>query len=189
MRNFKYYLWLSQANLFGWLLLCSFIASSVVFKNGGVSNYGNHYSTAFFYTLAFVGNIIFIYMAAEALIMLDRKFKYLERYLSGLCAITLMVFISTFPRRFGMIFSEIHDNISIFLFAYELLLAIWLLIKRPTIETIFYLFIMIAGSTVALLSAVHSLHQMFVGQMFGALGFSLLMVLVLPKVVESKLKS
>ncbi len=156
--------------------------------NGGVSNYGNHYGTVIPYTIAFAANIIYVYMAAEALMLLDRKFKYLSRYLSILCAITLMVFISTFPRRFGMIFSEIHDNVSIFLFSYELLLALWLLFKWPKLDTLAYLLIMIVGSAVALLSAVHTLHFMFVGQMVGALGFALLFVLILPKVVEAKLE-
>ncbi len=188
MKKFKHYLWLSQVNLFGWLLLCSFIASSVVFNNGGVSNYGNHYGTVVPYTIAFLANIIYIYLAAESLMLMGRQFKYLARYLSILSAITLVVFVSTFPRRFGVIFSDIHDNISIALLSYELLLAIWLLIKRPVIDTFVYILIMVAGSTVALLSAVHTVHFMFIGQMVGALGFALLLVLIFPKVISAELE-
>jgi len=188
MQKFKRYLWLSQVNLFGWLILCSFIVSSVVFKNGGVSNYGNHYSTVVFYSAAFLGNIIYINLAADALLLLDRKFKYLVHYLNILCGLTLGVFISTFPRRFGMIFSDIHDKTSIALFSYELLLVLWLLFKRPSFETFAYTIIMIVGSLIGLLSAIHTIHFMFIGQMLGALGFALLLVLVLPKVIAKELE-
>lgn len=187
MHKFKRYLFLSQINLFGWLLVSSILASSVVFKNGGVSNYGNHYSTVIFYSIAFLAGAIYLYLAAESLVLLNRKFKNLARYLHVLCALMLLVFVTTFPRRFGLIFSDIHDNISIFLFAYELLLAVWLAFKRPALDTFAYILIMAAGSLVALLSSLHTIHLMFVGQMVGALGFALLLVLVLPKVISAEL--
>lgn len=188
MEKFKRYLWLSQINLFGWLTLCSFIVSSVVIKNGGVSNYGNHYSTVIFYSCAFLANIIYINLAADALLLMGRKFKYLVHYLNILCAITLAVFVSTFPRRFGVIFSDVHDKVSIALFTYEFLLALWLVYKRPTLQTIAFTFIMAAGSQVALFSAIHKIHFMFIGQMVGALGFALLLVLVFPKVISAELE-
>ncbi len=188
MNKFKRYLWLSQVNLFGWLLLSSVIASSVVFKNGGVSNYGNHYSTVPCYSIAFLADAIYLYLAAESLMLLDRRFKPLTRYLNILGALLLMVFVTTFPRRFGVIFSEIHDKISISLFGYELLLAVWLVFKRPKLDTFVYMLIMTVGSLIGLLSAIHKINLMFVGQMVGTLGFALLLVLVLPKVVAKELE-
>ncbi len=188
MQKLKRYLWLSQINLFGWLIISSFLASSVVITNGGVSNFGNHYSTVTFYSIAFIADIIYIYLAAEALMLLDRRFKNLARYLSGLCIFIFLVYITTFPRRFGVIFSDIHDNISIALFGYELLLAFWLLFKRFSLDTIAYLLIMLIGTTIGMLSAVHVVHLMYVGQMVGSFGFALLLVLVLPKVVATELK-
>ena len=187
MQKLKRYLLLSQINLFGWLIFSSIIVSSVVLKNGGVSNFGNHYSTVIFYTIAFLADITYIYLAAGSLIRLSGRFKYLARYLYTLCVILLLVYLTTFPRRFGAVFSDIHDNISEGLFVYELFLGLWLLIKRPTLETILYLLIMVGGSLVGLLSALHVLHLMFVGQMVGSFGFALLFVLVLPKVVASDL--
>ncbi len=188
MYRFKRYLWLSQINLFVWLIVASFLASSVVFKNGGVSNYGNHYSTVVFYSIAFLAEIVYLYMAAESLMVLSWRFKNLARYLNILCALTLLVYVSTFPRRFGVVFTDIHDNISIALFDYEYLLALWLVYKRPRLDTIVYMLIMTAGSVTALLSALHKIHLMFVGQMVGAFGFALLLVLILPKVVAAELK-
>ncbi len=188
MEKFKRYLWLSQVNFFAWLLISSILASSVVFKNGGVSNYGNHYSTVPFYSIAFLAAAIYLYLAAESLILLNKRFKYLARYLSILCVLLLLVFVSTFPRRFGVIFSDIHDNVSKLLFGYEFLLALWLVFKRPASDTIVYMLIMTVGSLVGLLSSIHLLNLMFVGQMIGALGFALLLVFVLPKVIAKELE-
>lgn len=187
MKNFKRYLWISQINLFAWLIFSSFIVSSVVFTNGGVSNYGNHYSTVLFYAIAFFADAVYLYLASESLLLLDQRFKYLTRYLHVLCLLLLLVFVTTFPRRFGMAYSDIHDNISKVLFGYEFLLAPWLLYKRFKLDTIIYTFIMAAGSVVGLLSSMHIVHLMFVGQMVGALGFGLLLVFVLPKVIEHEI--
>ena len=187
MEKFKRNLWLSQANLFGWLLVASVLASSVVLRNGGVSNYGNHYNTVIFFSIAFLSAAIYIYLAAESLLLLDRRFKYLARYLNLLCVLILLVFVTTFPRRFGLVFSDIHDNISIALFGYEFLLALWLVFKRPKLDTLGYMLIMAGGSLVGLLSSLHIINLMFVGQMVGTLGFALLLVFILPKVVASDL--
>jgi hypothetical protein len=187
MYKLKKYLWLSQANLFGWLVVSSIFASSVVFTNGGVSNYGNHYTTVPFFTLAFVLGASYLYLAAEVLMQLSSRFKFLARYLVVLCGIMLLVYVTTFPRRFGDVYSDIHDNVSKFLFVYELFLATWLVAKHHTIQSFAFLFIMIGGSFIGLLSSLHVLHLMFVGQMVGALGFGLLLVYILPKVIESQL--
>lgn len=188
MDNFRRYLWLSQVNLFAWLLIASALASSVVIRNGGVSNYGNHYSTVVFYSIAFLASAIYIYLAAESLILMNQRFRYLARYLNILCVMLVLVFVTTFPRRFGVVFSDIHDNISKILFGYEFLLALWLIVKRLSKETIGYMMIMAGGSLVALLSSMHILNLMFVGQMLGALGFALLLVIILPKVVARELE-
>jgi hypothetical protein len=188
MDKFKRYLWLSQINLFGWLILSSFIVSSVVFTNGGVSNYGNHYSTVIFYSFAFLADAIYTFLAARLLISMNQKFKSLALYLKILSMLLLLVFITTFPRRFGAVYSDIHDNISKVLFAYESLLGFWLVYKRPVLETIGYMLIMAGGSIVALLSSLHVVKLMFVGQMAGALGFALLLAIILPKVVAKELK-
>ena len=186
MQKFKHYLLLSQINLFGWLALASVLASSVVFRNGGVSNYGNHYNTVLFYSFAFLAGAFYLYLAAESLLVLDRRFKNLVRYLNVLCVLLLSVFVTTLPRLFGDVFSDIHDNVSKVLFAYEFLLALWLVVKRPKLDTLGYMLIMAAGSIIGLLSSMHKLNLMLVGQMGGALGFALLLVIILPKVVAKE---
>lgn len=186
MEKFKRYLFLSQLHLFGWMLLSSLLASSVVFRNGGVSNYGNHYSTFIFYSTAFLASAIYIYLAAESLLILDSRFKNLARALNVLCVLLLLVFITTFPRRFGDVFSDIHDNVSKILFLYEFIFAIWMIVKSPKLEAALYFVIMTGGSVVGLLSSMHILNLMFFGQMFGAAGFGFLLVRILPEVVKSR---
>lgn len=188
MKKFKRYLLLSQLNLFGWLLFSSILASSVVFTNGGVSNYGNHYNTVVFYSFAFLAGATYIYLAAESLLLLNKKFKNLARCLNFLSLLLFLVFITTFPRRFGMFFSDIHDNVSKLLFAYEFVITLWLISKRPKQDTLIYAIIMTIGSLIGLLSSMHIVNLMFVGQMMGALGFALMLVNILPKVVEAELK-
>ncbi len=188
MENFKRYLKSSQIYLFAWIIVASFIASSVVRTNGGVSNYGNHLSTLPFYTLGFIGAAVNIWLAANALKKINKKYKMLAIYLNVLSVFLVLVFVTTFPRRFGNIYSVIHDDISKGLFVYELILAAWLLKKRATLESIIYFLIMLTGSLIGLLSSMHVLHLMFVGQMMGAFGFALLLVFILPKVVEKDLK-
>lgn len=178
---------LSQIHLFGWLLLSSVLVSSVVIDNGGVSNYGNHYNSVVFYSIAFLGSSIYLYLSANSLLKINRRLLSLVRSIKILCAILLLVFITTFPRRFGDVFSDIHDNVSKLLFAYEFLFALWMLYKRIKLDAICYLLIMAAGSLIGLFSSMHLLNLMFVGQMLGALGFALMLVFILPKVVSTEL--
>lgn len=187
MKEFKRYMLLSQIHLFGWLLLSSVLVSSVVIDNGGVSNYGNHYNSVVFYSIAFLGSSIYLYLSANSLLKINRRLLSLVRSIKILCAILLLVFITTFPRRFGDVFSDIHDNVSKLLFAYEFLFALWMLYKRIKLDAICYLLIMAAGSLIGLFSSMHLLNLMFVGQMLGALGFALMLVFILPKVVSTEL--
>lgn len=184
MQKLKRHLILSQINLFVWLGLSSVLVSSVVVKNGGVSNYGNYYSTFVFYSIAFLASSTYIYLAAESILLLNKKFKNLSRYLYLLSLLLILVFISTFPRRFGDVFSDIHDNISKVLFAYEFLLVAWALKRRPKLDTIFFTLIMASGSIIALLSSMHKLNLMFAGQMLGAFGFALILTISLPKIIS-----
>jgi hypothetical protein len=188
MQDFRKYLKRSQIYLFAWIIVACFLASSVVITQGGVSNFGMHYSTLPFYTLAFVGGAVNIWFAANTLRKTSRKYKTLAIYLNVLSVLLILVFVTTFPRRFGDVYSDIHDNISKGLFVYELILAGWLVKKRPTLDVIGYFFIMLGGSLIGLLSSMHILHLMFIGQMTGALGFALLLVFALPKVIEKDTK-
>ena len=170
----------------GSLLICSLIIPGVLAKEGGVSNFGNHWSTVAIYTLGFALNIGFIYMAGNAVLRINPKLIYIGRVLKLLSLLTFIVFLSTFPRHFSFTYSNIHDYLGIALYSYEFLISVWLVIKMPTAAAFSFLLIEATGSIIGLLSVIKVIHWLFVGQVIGAAGFGLLLVLVLPKVVEQE---
>jgi hypothetical protein len=189
MLQLKKYLLLSQATLLGCLLICSLVIPSVVVKNGGVSNFGNHVSTVVFYVLGFTANIVFIYLAAETILKLNHNLVYVVRGLILLSFLTLLVLLSTFPRHFSFTFSDIHDYLGIILFGYEFLISIWIVLKRHTALALTLLSTQTVGSIIGLLSIVKVIHILFFGQVIGALGFGLLLYLVFPNIIDQKIKA
>jgi hypothetical protein len=187
MAQFKNYLLFSQVSLFVCLLVCSIILPSVVVHEGGVSNFGNHISTVGLYTLGFMLNIVFIYLAAGLILKQSNKLRYTARGLQFLCFLTFLVFLSTFPRHYSFTFSYIHDYIGIALFVYELFISIYLVKMQRTYQAFSWIALEAVGSMIGLLSILKVIHWLYVGQVVGSLGFGLLVVLVLPEVIEKKL--
>jgi hypothetical protein len=189
MSRIKRYLWLSQIGLFTCLLVCSLIMPSVVVRNGGVSNFGNHPSTVILYVLGFLLNIVFIYLVAKLILRLKEDLVYIARGLMLLSFLTLMVLISTFPRHFNFTFSDIHDYLGVVLFGYEFLISTWLIFNKRSAGALALLSVQAIGSIIGLLSILKIIHFLFIGQVTGALGFGLLLCLVFPRFIESKLIS
>ena len=160
---------------------------SVAIKNGGVSNFGNHVSTVVPYVLAFLLNVVFIYLASRAILKLGSRLAYIARALMLLSVLTLIVFISTFPRHYNFTYSDIHDDLGIVLYSYEFLISVWIVMKRPTAMAKALLSMQAIGSMVGLLSALKVIHFLFLGQIVGAAGFGLLIGIILPKVIETEL--
>jgi hypothetical protein len=186
MTRLKKYLFFSQASLLVCLLICSAIVPSVVVSEGGVSNFGDHISTVGIYTLGFILNITFIYLAAELLIKQSHKLLRIARALMLLCCLTFLVFLSTFPRHYSFTFSYIHDYLGIVLFAYEFLISIYLVKKQRTYRAFSWITIQAVGSIVGLLSIIKVIHWLYVGQSIGCLGFGLVLVLLLPEVIKKQ---
>jgi hypothetical protein len=186
--NLKKYLYLSQATLFVCLLICSLIIPSVLIKNGGVSNFGNHLNTVVFYVLGFLSNIVFIYLVAEVILKFEENLVYIARGFMLLSFLTFVVLISTFPRHFSFTFSVIHDYLGIALFSYYIIISIWIVLKQYSPLALALLSIEAIGSTIGLLSTLKITHLLFVGQIIGALGFGLLLCIVFPKIINNQLK-
>lgn len=181
------YLYLSQALLLVSLLICSLIIPSVAIKNGGVSNYGNHLSTFGLYVFGFSANCLYIYLAARLIQSLRLKLNFVVSCLKLISLLTLLVLISTFPRHFSYTFSAIHDYLGIALFLANFALSLWLVNKAMSKSSLSLILIEAFGSVVGLLSIIKVVHFLFIGQIIGALGFALLLCLVLPKVVNGYL--
>lgn len=177
----------SQVSLTG-LLICSLIIPSVVFKNGGVSNFGNHLSTVAPYTLSFLLSALFLCLAANKIAKLSKDFLYIAYGLVILSILQILVLISTFPRHISYTYSDIHDDLGIALFAFAFIVSLWLVRRIKNYKTVGLLLFQIAGSLIGLLSILKIIHFLFIGQMIGALGFGLLLVILLPRIIEGDIK-
>jgi len=185
MEKLKKYLALSQASLFGLLFICCLIIPSIVIKNGGVSNFGNHLSTLIPYVLSFLLAIAFIFMAANTIQRKSVKLNRLALILYILGLLYFLVLISTFPRRFDFIYSDIHDYLGIALFAYEFFISIWFLLKEKSQSTIIFFIVEVIGSMIGFLSILKYIHFLFIGQFIGTVGFGFLLIITFPKIIES----
>lgn len=175
---------LSQVALFSGLLICLLIMPSVAVKNGGVSNFGNHLSTIVPYVLAFLLNSFYMYMASRSILKINSKLVNIAWSLVVLSLFTLLVLISTFPRHLSFTYSDIHDDLGIALYSFEFLVSLWIIFKHSTKGSISLLFMQVIGSMIGLLSIMKIIHFLFVGQLVGALGFGLLLVTILPKIIK-----
>ena len=189
MVDIRKYLWLSQVFLFGALLVCCLIEPSVMIKNGGFSNFGNYAPTVVSYILGFALNIVFISLAARTLLKIDRSLLKAASLLFILAFLTLLVFLSTFPRHISWTYSDIHDYLGIALFAYEFILSVWFVIKQKSRTAIYLLLTKSVGSIIGLLSILKVIHFLFIGQIIGTVGFSLLLVTCLPRIIEADIVS
>jgi hypothetical protein len=176
-------LWISQIALSSLLALCSCIAPSVVSSDGGVSNFGNRLTTVVPYTLSFSLCALFLLLGAAALAGLRPDRKWYGLALTGLAVLDLLVLVSTYPRHLSLLYSEIHDDLGIALFAYEFIWSLWLLIRGWSRETAALFSIEVGGSFVGLLSVLKIVHLLYYGQIIGSIGFGLLLVRVFPRII------
>ena len=184
INQIKQSLLLSQLFLFGFLIICSFIKPHIVVINGGVSNFGKYKSTVFLYSLGFLLEIGLLWKAAHQTATLGRRYRNLSWLLKMLSGLSLLVFISTFPRYLSSVYSIIHDDIGIILYAYEFLLSIWFVIKFLRPLTILLLVLESVGSMIGLLSILKIIHFLFFGQFIGAVCFGALLVYVFPLLID-----
>jgi hypothetical protein len=176
-------LWISQIALSSLLVLCSLIAPGVVSSDGGVSNFGNRLSTVVPYTLSFSLCALFLALAAAALVSVRPDRKWYGLSLVGVATLDLLVLVSTYPRHINLLYSEIHDDLGIALFAFEFVWSVWLLIRGWSRETAGIFSIEVGGSLVGLLSILKIVHLLYYGQMIGGIGFGLLLVRTLLPIV------
>jgi hypothetical protein len=184
LSDLKRYLWISQLGFFTLLIVCSLIIPSVASSGGGVSNFGNHHSTVVLYTLAFLICSVFLILSARVIFKTSKN--YLIAYgLILLALLELLVLASTFPRHIKWVYSVIHDDIGIALFAYEFILSILFLFKLKTTKVVLVFLVEFIGQMIALLTIYKLFHLLFIGQMIGAVGFGVLLAISVPKMIES----
>lgn len=185
IKDVRKYLWFSQISLLGLLVVCCLIIPSVVIKNGGVSNFGNHRSTFVIYILSFSLCIVFLCLAAVAILRHRSQYNFVAYLLIFLAVLEFLVLISTFPRHISLLYSEIHDDLGIAQFTYQLFLSIWFILKLRTLKSGLILTFETLGNTIGLLSILKIIHFLFVGQFIGAVGFGFLLITSVPIILNS----
>ncbi len=189
MKDVKKYLIFSQASLLILLGVCTLIIPSVAEKEGGVSNFGNHISTVLLYSLSFVLEASLIYLAAIKIQKIDKKLAYIAKGLIVLSVLLLVLLISTFPRHISYTFSAIHDYIAIVLYSYQFLIGLWIITKKYNSKLLVFIIIQMIGSAISLLSILKYIDFLYVGQIVGSVGFSLVLIYGLPDVISKEAKS
>lgn len=184
MKELKKYLLYSQISLFLFLAICTLIIPRVAIKEGGVSNFGNHLSTFVLYIFGFLAEAFFIYLAGLKINKMNKNLKYIAHGLMALSYLIIIVLISTFPRHFSFTFSELHDYLGVILFFYQFLIALWILKNQFTFENTVFILVQSIGSIIGLLSILKYIDLLYVGQIIGAIGFGLILVLGLPDVIS-----
>lgn len=187
MSEIRKYLILSQVSLFGLMLLCSLIMPSVFITNGGVTNFGNHLSTVVPYTLSFTLSILFMCLVIAKLLKMGPTCRTIGYALLVLCLLEFLVLMSTFPRNIAQIYSDIHNDISIILFAYELLLSGWFVFNNRQYSAVLFILIQTIGSVLGIVTILGPIHFLFIAQMIGAGGFGLIITITLPDILAKKL--
>ena len=183
LMQIKQNLLLSQSSLFGFLILCSLLKPQVVKDNGGVSNFGKYKLTIAFYILGFLLEIILLWIAGNRLAKLSKYFRNYSWLIKFLSVLTLLVFISTFPRFISNIYAMIHDDLGIALYSYEFLISFWLVVATRKWLAGIWLAIESAGSLIGLLSILKIIHLLFVGQFIGTFSFGVFLVYIFPIVI------
>jgi len=187
MKRLRIYLLFSQITIYIALSVCSFIKPSVAISNGGVSNFGNYPSTVALYSLGFSLCVLFLWLAADRLLQLRPRFRYLAYVLLLIGLLYLMVLVSTFPRHYSFAYSRAHDYLGIALYSVEYLLSVWLILQKINIKILFIFIIESLGMLTSLLTILKVFHFLYVGQVISALAFGVLLIYAFPDVALSKM--
>jgi hypothetical protein len=143
---------------------------------GGVSNYGTHLLTIVPYTLAFLFCALFTAQAGQLLPRSPGPVRTVKRSLYVLAILLCFIPVSTYPYRINHFWAQIHDRIFMVLVGFELLLAIYLVVKiYRNWSTYLTLAIQISGAILLALN-LGGLHVLFIAQQVAGAGFGLLLI-------------
>jgi hypothetical protein len=121
----KKYLLLSQLCLLLSVVICLLLLPHFLFSKheGGMSNYGVHLKTIIPYSL---GLLLASFYALRAALAIKIRSSPLRWLLLGYSALLLLVLVTTYPYKLNVYLKDTHIAVSIVLFWFEVLAAIWL---------------------------------------------------------------
>jgi hypothetical protein len=180
----------AQLSLFFFLTVCFLLMPHFLLESneGGVSNYGVHAKTIVPYTLAFglCGGLTLL--AVQDLPRDIPNRRMLQWVLSLAGTLYILVLISTYAYQLNNAFDTIHEYAGVALFLLEVIAAIWLVRMRvhDTLQILSFA-VLLTGFTLSALTYFGYLHVLFIAEMLTNLGFGVLLVHTLGRVVAPEM--
>ncbi len=162
------------------VILCLFLLPDVVFKNLGMSFFGNNFKTLIPYSLGLGGASLFAFKAAHKL----RINKQLHFRVSSYC-LTVIAFctlgVLATPYTVNGIFARSHAVTAIMLFVTEVILGVYLslLVRKDKIQRIL-LCVQIASSLVAMTAFFSQVTPLLVSEVIAQAAFCVLLLRGVP---------
>ena len=154
------------------LVVCFTLRPQFLRSEGGFSNYGVTAVTVAPFTVAFVAASVGSWISAQRLAG-QRSFIWALRILA---ALFLAVMLSTYPYKLNSFYDQLHQLAGIALFAYELGMGVWFVIKRPNLAYVGLFVVQLAGNVAGLVTILGKVHLLFVSQFVVGLAFGILLV-------------
>lgn len=142
-----------------------------------MSNFGVHLRTTIFYSLGFLVDALFIWLAARSLggqSLATRRFRNMLLLVSTML---VAVLLSTYGYKVNLALRDIHIVVSSAFICFELTAAFWMcrFILADKLNTVF-LVIQIGGFVIAALTLLGVLQLLFSAQLITVLAFGIITI-------------
>lgn len=164
-------LWVSQSWLYFCVGVCTLVRPGVVASGGGVTNFGNAWSTAMIYSAGFLVAAAGLGLAGSELSAPDRPILLL------ITSLVVLVWASTFLRHTVEVAEQVHVGLAVALFGVEFAYSLVLVSRWRGVVDWALLGCEVGGLVVCLASLLNVLKVLYVGQVVASLGFGLLLCL------------
>lgn len=173
----------AQLSFFGFLALATVVTTVGFTDNNGLSFYGVHYPVVIPFALGLVLCNLFLVRAAH---QLPRTIPPFDKLQPALWLITLLVtLVLLTPSFVGSFFHTAHVTVSSLLFAFELLLGLWLTLYWNNNKLAWFLLTaqFVAG-LVAMLSQLQIVSYLSQGSLLFQLFFGLLLIWSVSQLID-----
>ena len=146
-------------------------------NEGGMSNYGLHLKTAWFYTLALALLALYSQRAASLYAHGDQRSRRLRVLLLSYSAVVFSVLLSTYFYTVNAALRDLHFSLGTALIVVVGVGSIWMYtLWPPSLAVRVFLLAQLLGDVLALLTVVGDLHVLFLTEMLSNIAFFALLV-------------
>lgn len=156
------------------LVICTVLAPGYFFSTnqGGISNYGTNNQTVGLFITGFTAAAVGAVAAASRLRAATMQLRQLRNYLFILAILYILVMLSTFSYKQNDDYRQLHEHVSLALFAYMAFMAVRLRLQSGADRHIAAAFgIFLLGLLLGLATLLGPLHTLFTAQVVSAAAF------------------